>query len=497
MKKYYLYFLFFFSDIMDPWQVESIQNPQETSDNYCLRWNDFESNSIANLKYRFRELRDDSEFYDVTLCCDNGTDIIPAHKKILSACSPLFCKILSRQKTWKNQENTFLYLKGIHLKEVKAVITFMYKGEVNVAQDSLSDFLAVAEELAIKGLATDSKPADTDTPELKAQKRSLPPGSSSTSQAAKNPKLSQSSAVSEALDIKSFKTEPEPSGSGAYLDDESYDAGGDGGDVQKYDFYQEGNGFDESFGTAGGSSAGADGKRQRKSYNIDIKLNAIREAERTSNREVARVLGADEATVRHWRKHEQQLIQSKAQGGTFRSKGGGRKVRDSLLEQILSEWHSERTSSGIKVTGSMLKKKAHGIAVETGSEMSRFSDGWLSGFTKRYGIALDNKNKATPKAHKEIELMERILYDWLLQQQSDNAGLSGQIVRAKAEELCKACTPDVEYNFSLGWLDGFKKRYKVRLHDRPGDRALPAKSSTSADPLDVKPFPNFFVPPRM
>ena len=70
-----------------------------------------------------------------------------------------------------------------------------------------------------------------------------------------------------------------------------------------------------SFGIAGGSGAGEDGKRQRKSYNIDVKLNAIREAERTSNREVARVLGADEATVRHWRKNEQQLIESKAQGG--------------------------------------------------------------------------------------------------------------------------------------------------------------------------------------
>ena len=33
---------------MDPWQVESIQNPQETSDNYCLRWNDFESKQITS-----------------------------------------------------------------------------------------------------------------------------------------------------------------------------------------------------------------------------------------------------------------------------------------------------------------------------------------------------------------------------------------------------------------------------------------------------------------
>ena len=41
--------------------------------------------------------------------------------------------------------------------------------------------MAVAEELAVKGLTTDSKPAGTDTPAKKAvvsqkQKRSLPPG---------------------------------------------------------------------------------------------------------------------------------------------------------------------------------------------------------------------------------------------------------------------------------------------------------------------------------
>ena len=71
---------------------------------YC-RWNDFES----NISTSFRELREDSEFFDVTLCCDNGTDIVPAHKVILAACSPLFRKILSRQK---NQQNPFLYLKA-------------------------------------------------------------------------------------------------------------------------------------------------------------------------------------------------------------------------------------------------------------------------------------------------------------------------------------------------------------------------------------------------
>lgn len=50
-----------------------------------------------------------------------------------------------------------LYLKGIHQRELEAVLNFMYHGEVNVAQDALNAFLAVAEELAVKGLTTESK----------------------------------------------------------------------------------------------------------------------------------------------------------------------------------------------------------------------------------------------------------------------------------------------------------------------------------------------------
>jgi len=268
-----------------------------SSDNFCLRWNDFES----NISTSFRELREDSEFFDVTLCCDNGTDIVPAHKVILAACSPLFRKILSRQK---NQQNPFLYLKGIRLKELQAVLNFMYHGEVNVAQDSLNNFLAVAEELAVKGLTTDSKPTGSDTPAKKQavaakRKTSLPPGSSSTPQAAKKPKPSSSQASApgedivdmvephlEDVDIKSIKAEPEPSGSGsgagggamveADLGDESYGAGGADGDdngdfgaegeFEGFDQYGDGNEFDDSMGAAGGSGAAADGKDNPMSF---------------------------------------------------------------------------------------------------------------------------------------------------------------------------------------------------------------------------------------
>jgi hypothetical protein len=41
-----------------------------SSDKFCLRWNDFHD----NISVTFRELRNDSDFYDVTLACNNTLD---------------------------------------------------------------------------------------------------------------------------------------------------------------------------------------------------------------------------------------------------------------------------------------------------------------------------------------------------------------------------------------------------------------------------------------
>jgi hypothetical protein len=55
-----------------------------SSEKFCLRWNDFES----NISVAFRELREEKDFFDITLAVDDSQ--IQAHKVILSACSPFF-----------------------------------------------------------------------------------------------------------------------------------------------------------------------------------------------------------------------------------------------------------------------------------------------------------------------------------------------------------------------------------------------------------------------
>jgi len=144
------------------------------TEKFCLRWNDFES----NISSAFRELRDDKDFFDVTLACED--EQIQAHKVILSACSPFFRNILRRN----SHPNPLLYLKGVRYPDLQAVLNFMYHGEVNVAQEELNSFLAVAEDLRVKGL-TQNQPQNevngtdksdiphTQTPARKSQSRTF------------------------------------------------------------------------------------------------------------------------------------------------------------------------------------------------------------------------------------------------------------------------------------------------------------------------------------
>ena len=62
------------------------------SEKLCLQWNDFQE----NIKSAFGSLREDIDFTDVTLACEDGQQV-EAHKVILAASSPFFQKLLGRK----------------------------------------------------------------------------------------------------------------------------------------------------------------------------------------------------------------------------------------------------------------------------------------------------------------------------------------------------------------------------------------------------------------
>ena len=113
------------------------------SEKLCLQWNDFKTNVYS----AFGRLRDDKEFTDVTLACEDGQHM-EAHKVILAASSPFFEKVFRRNK----HPHPLIYLRGFQSQDLLAILDFLYFGEANVYQENLDSFLAIAEEFKLKGL---------------------------------------------------------------------------------------------------------------------------------------------------------------------------------------------------------------------------------------------------------------------------------------------------------------------------------------------------------
>jgi len=153
-----------------------------SSEKFCLKWNDFEH----NVSSAFNDIREEKDFFDVTLVCENNQ--VQAHKVIIAACSPFFKTILRRNP----HQHPLLYMKGVLYDDLVSVLNFMYKGEVNVAQEQLNSFLAVAEDLQVKGLTQ----SNNDNKESKSNISSKPSSSSSQYPPIKKPKVSNSGSYS-------------------------------------------------------------------------------------------------------------------------------------------------------------------------------------------------------------------------------------------------------------------------------------------------------------
>ena len=114
-----------------------------STEKLCLQWNDFKENIISSLK----DLREDREFTDVTLACEDGQQV-EAHKIVLVSSSPFFMELLKKNK----HQHPLIYMRGLRSEDLIAIVDFLYCGEANVFQENLDSFLALAEELKLKGV---------------------------------------------------------------------------------------------------------------------------------------------------------------------------------------------------------------------------------------------------------------------------------------------------------------------------------------------------------
>ena len=86
------------------------------SEKLCLQWNDFQE----NIKSAFGNLRVDNDFVDVTLVSEDGQQV-EAHKVILAASSPIFQKLLARNK----HPHPLIYLRGMKAHDLLAILNFL------------------------------------------------------------------------------------------------------------------------------------------------------------------------------------------------------------------------------------------------------------------------------------------------------------------------------------------------------------------------------------
>jgi BTB/POZ domain len=105
---------------------------------------------ITQITLLFRRMRDEEDLIDITFACEGKK--IGAHKLVLFSCSPYFKDLL------KDNQSThpIFFFHDISYDILKAILEYMYLGEVHITNDNLKDFIRVAEALQIRGLSKDT-----------------------------------------------------------------------------------------------------------------------------------------------------------------------------------------------------------------------------------------------------------------------------------------------------------------------------------------------------
>ena len=113
---------------------------------YCLRRSNHPSDMIDVFD---RMLRDESMTDCALMCADGHT--VKAHRMILCASSPFFKTVFEQMSNhWPNYP--IVFLKDMPITDLRAIIEFIYRGEVTVGQQQLESVLKSGESLRIKGL---------------------------------------------------------------------------------------------------------------------------------------------------------------------------------------------------------------------------------------------------------------------------------------------------------------------------------------------------------
>jgi len=119
-------------------------NNKMGNDQYCLRWNSYETNILST----FEGLLDSEALSDVTLFCEGES--FKAHRLVLAACSTHFSKLFQNSAL---HGQLIVILDGTRHQDLQILLQFMYRGVAYLHQDRIESVLRTAEVLQVKGLS--------------------------------------------------------------------------------------------------------------------------------------------------------------------------------------------------------------------------------------------------------------------------------------------------------------------------------------------------------
>lgn len=110
---------------------------------YLLRWSDH----IANYAEMFLTLREQEEFVDCSIACEDG--IVGAHRLVLAGCSTYIRDLLKRS----SNPHPIIFLLDVSRSTVLLLMEFIYRGQAHIPHSRLRQLVKLGKALKIKGLS--------------------------------------------------------------------------------------------------------------------------------------------------------------------------------------------------------------------------------------------------------------------------------------------------------------------------------------------------------
>ena len=121
-------------------------------------------------------------------------------------------------------------------------------------------------------------------------------------------------------------------------------------------------------------------KLKRKAYSIDFKLKLLAEVDKgRKKQDICREFGLPKSSL-------STILKDRSKLDLAPTRKRARSSKRSDVDEAVLIWFKQALSSGVPVSGPLLKTKANGLARELGIDDWEASDGWMHRFKHKHGL---------------------------------------------------------------------------------------------------------------